>query len=177
MGWLILWAVLGAVLYPGSLEMLAVLIFFPVIGLGLGAGQWFSLRHSLSISPWWILATGLGWLLGLSVDFSFQQMVGPTVWLGFALTGLYQATLQWLLLRRGGWAAILWLPVCTFSWMAAGLAYHLLSAPFNRFVGTEWAATVVLMMTWAAAALVFALPSAPVILHLARGKFRGYSGR
>jgi hypothetical protein len=168
--------VLDAMPDPGSLELLGVLVLLPVIGLGIGAGQGFALRRYLSGSLWWILATGLGWLLGLSVDFTFQQMVGSSAWQGFALAGLYQAVLQWLLLRRRGWVTLAWLPVCAAAWVAAGIAYHLLSAPISRIAGAEWAVAVVSATTWAAAALVFALPTAPLILRLVRKKGSRFSG-
>ena len=102
-----------------------MLILFPLIGIGLGAGQWFALRNYFSGAGWWVLATGLGWLLGLSVDFTFQQLFATSAWQGFALAGLYQAALQWLILRRRGWVAIVWLPACAAAWTAAGIAYHL----------------------------------------------------
>src|SRR5512144_164843 len=74
LGWVVLLAVLAATAETASPDLLGVLILFPSIGIGLGLGQWFALRRYLSGSLWWILATGLGWLLGLSVDFTFQQL-------------------------------------------------------------------------------------------------------
>jgi hypothetical protein len=172
-GWVLLWLILGSPVNSGSPDLLGVLILFPVIGIGLGVGQWFALRNYFSGAGWWVAATGLGWLLGLSVDFTFQQLFASSAWQGFTLAGLYQAALQWLILRRRGWVAIAWLPASAAAWTAAGVAYSFLSPLLSRVAGSESAAPFVSMTTWAAAALTFGLLTAPVIRRMARKKGDG----
>jgi hypothetical protein len=172
-GWALLWLILGSQVNPGSPDLLGVLVLFPIIGIGLGVGQWFILRNYFSGAGWWVVATGLGWLLGLSVDFTFQQMFAASAWQGFALAGLYQAALQWLILRRRGWVAIAWLPVSAAAWTVAGIAYHFLSPTLSRVAGSEETAPIVSVTIWTAAALIFGLLTGPVIRRLARKRGDG----
>jgi hypothetical protein len=176
LGWALLWFALGTLADTGSPDLLGVLVLIPVVGLGLGVGQWWVLRGYFSRAGWWVLATGLGWLLGLSVDFTFQQLFASSAWQGFALAGLYQAALQWLILRRRGWVTITWLPGSAAAWTAAGFAYTWLSGPLSRVAGADWAAPIVSLTTWVLAAFVFALLTAPLIRRLARKRNRSQPG-
>lgn len=38
-----------------------------VVGLLLGSAQWLALRRAIPSAGWWIIASGLGWLLGIGL--------------------------------------------------------------------------------------------------------------
>jgi hypothetical protein len=47
-----------------------------VAGIGLGSAQWLALRRHVRSAGWWIVASGLGWMISLSVSAAIVDEVG-----------------------------------------------------------------------------------------------------
>jgi hypothetical protein len=79
-----------------------------LFGLGMGLGQWWALRQYARSAYWWILANGVGWMVGLGVG---AAIAGVITTLGALLvTGLIAAAItayvmegwQWEMYKRTG---------------------------------------------------------------------------
>lgn len=83
------------------------------IGLAVGLMQWFQLRPLGRHSAWWILATGLGWVLALG----FVRLIGlDDIELRGALIGTVLGVGQWLVLRHTSRQAGWWILVSALAW-------------------------------------------------------------
>ncbi len=127
LGW-----VLGWVLLPGF-----------TVGLWVGLLQWFVLRQRVrQQSGWWILASGVGWLVGslLAIVLPIEDPV-----LVGALLGLGISAGQWFVLRRWVHRAEWWVIISTLSWTVAsfGLLGHSLVGTIAGGV-TGWALQLLL---------------------------------
>jgi hypothetical protein len=47
-----------------------------VVGFVLGGAQWLLLRHDLASTSWWIVVSGLGWMVGVGVGAALLPIVG-----------------------------------------------------------------------------------------------------
>jgi hypothetical protein len=118
--------IIGDIIYVNGVrriteDYLGMYIIIPVLGLLTGCVQYLLLRRYLPRMGWWVLATFLGWILGvillagwLSLDivsFPFGRLD-----LTFLVIGLAVGIGQWLLLRRriprAGW----WVVASLLGW-------------------------------------------------------------
>jgi len=90
------------------------------IGAVVGALQWPFLQGKISQAGWWVLASTVGWAVGLALGWAWVGLLTAG-----AVAGAVVGTLQWLVLRgkisQAGW----WLPACTVGW-AVGWAVGIL---------------------------------------------------
>ena len=134
--WLISWAIISQIerVVGGTIEvagrtritqdLLFGYVFFPLLGLLTGLLQYLLLRRYLPRIGWWIAATALGWLLGISVAY-----LGYAIWpvalnanstwaaeIVFVSVGAAMGLVQWLVLRRrvprAGW----WVLASALGW-------------------------------------------------------------
>jgi len=105
-GWLFGWLLLPAIALVAA-------------GVGVGVVQTLVLYRRLPRAWRWILATAIGWVVGLSI----ATLVVPP-WLGLlsgALAGATTGIAQWVVLRRhvhwAGW----WIPLSALAW-ATGMS-------------------------------------------------------
>jgi hypothetical protein len=68
------------------------------LGLGLGAAQWLVLRQQVRSAGWWMVASGFGWMIALSIGAGLLDLVGVLGSLLF-IGVLSGALTGWLLLR------------------------------------------------------------------------------
>ncbi|MCC6456844.1 MAG: hypothetical protein IT328_17950 [Caldilineaceae bacterium] len=79
-----------------------------LLGVMLGAAQWLVLRSALRSANWWILASGLGWMLGLGLGAAIAEFsnvliaVLLTGAIGGAITGWALQQLRWQTPGQGG---------------------------------------------------------------------------
>jgi hypothetical protein len=95
--------------------------------------HWLILRRWFPRAGWWVLASGVGSLLGFVVMVwglgvadtqgggNFEHFAIPVA--SMALAGVVVGTLQWVVLRRWVARAGWWVPVSGISWMVAEYAY------------------------------------------------------
>ncbi len=116
-------------------------LFFPVVGIGLGMMQWLALRQHLPRASWWVLASVAGWVAGFGVAAMVHLIttnsLGMTtnyevVALVFALAvGTTLGFMQSLVLRksfsRAGW----WVIANIVGWLATIL---LVGKSLDKFV-------------------------------------------
>jgi hypothetical protein len=109
-------------------DFLLPYIFRPVLGLVIGVLQYILLRLHLPRMGWWIVATILGWLLGLiGSRLLYSSLYRPfdqsALWIEVLLTaliGLSMGIAQWLVLRQrvpqAGW----WIVANLIGWGVIG---------------------------------------------------------
>jgi hypothetical protein len=122
LGWALGWRM--SFLAPGGLSAAALGL---TTGFILGAAQWLVLRGHFRGAAWWILATALGWMVGISTGAWLAQQYGLSEF-AFGLvtgivTGLCSGAAQWLFLKRRVMSAGWWLPASLFAW-ASSLIYY-----------------------------------------------------
>ena len=90
--WVVSWGIIvsGLVVPPGA-DLISSLIVGAAVGLLLGGGQWFVLRHWTHYASLWILANMSAWSVGFTGIFGGAVLTGAVVG---AVTGL---VLDWLL--------------------------------------------------------------------------------
>ena len=112
-------------------SILRALGFLAALAVTIAISQWLLLRPYLPYAGWWILVTGLGWLMAgllyaaaitLSLDQDFLPSAG--LLLVFVLLGAAVGSVQWLFLRR----VIPRTGVVDLSPLAAIMGLYLLSA-------------------------------------------------
>jgi hypothetical protein len=172
LGWLLLRVYLARSEIWGAAELLSVIMLMPALGLGLGAAQALVLRRFGVRAGWWVLATLLGWLLGLSVDFTLQRIFSPTPWLALWMAGLYQGALQWLVLRRASTRSMLWIPTSLLAWGGVAVLVNLVNPALERAVGRAWEGAAYPILSWGLAGLAFGVLSVPGLrwIFTAHGK-------
>jgi hypothetical protein len=127
-----------------SLALLLVLIPMGVSqGAITGAAQWYLLRRYVKNIHWWIVASVLGWTTFYGLDFVDIAMVqhgaravqsasnqdSAASALAFSLlAGLTIGLFQWLVLRRWGRPALLWIAVVIAAQVAGAIVPQLLSS-------------------------------------------------
>lgn len=120
--WLLASAIGGAVI--GALSAPTDFFWYLIMtGFVVGIAQWLVLRRYLPYARWWILVSGLGWILGIMVGIMAREITAPTIellesvsrpqgvfWLNVVNGTVYGAVLgvaQWLVLsrhtQRAGW--------------------------------------------------------------------------
>ncbi len=72
-GWMMGWGISMALGIPQSAALIAGLV-----GLSMGAFQWYILRRWVPIAHWWILVSMLAWIIGLS-GFTDPRLTGLIV--------------------------------------------------------------------------------------------------
>ncbi len=90
-GWAIGWAmIVTGVIVPPNIGVVASVVAGLVLGALLGVAQWFYLRRQVYQAGWWVLASSVGWGIGLT------GIIGGTVTGAIAgvVTGFM---LDWLL--------------------------------------------------------------------------------
>jgi len=89
-----------------------------VTGAVLGAIQWLALRRRLSLSPWWIAATGLGMGIGLALGIALLGIStdGAALPLRGLITGAGIGIAQYVLLRGVSSRAPVWPLIVTLGW-------------------------------------------------------------
>ena len=112
---------LGALSAPNEFFWYLIMTGFVV-----GVAQWLVLRRYLPYAGWWILASGLGWFLGIMVSITTGEITAPIIellasasgfWRVFWLDVVHDTVVgaglgvgQWLVLRRhtqrAGWWVI-----------------------------------------------------------------------
>jgi hypothetical protein len=87
-------------------------------GAVLGAVQWLVLRHRVSLSRSWIIATSLGMAAGLALTLVLfgTSTAGSTLLLRGMSTGLLIGLAQWVVLRRSVPQAWVWVPTVAAGW-------------------------------------------------------------
>jgi hypothetical protein len=117
---------------PAAIAFTLTAGLYPLIATLPGFLHWLILRHWFPRASWWVLASGVGSLLGflatgwgLSVadtqaGTNFARFAVPT---SMAVAGAVVGTLQWVVLRRwvprAGW----WVLASSISWIVAESAY------------------------------------------------------
>jgi hypothetical protein len=136
LGFVILYVLVGlakAVLLGVNEDRLFGFLMFPVLATVLGAGQWLVLRTRIPRSGWWVLATGVGMLIGVALasgivqvssrvteqswDWGFQPGILVLYLLIGVSLGLAQLPVLWRHITRPG----LWLLTSMVGWLALGL--------------------------------------------------------
>jgi hypothetical protein len=78
-----------------------------LLGVMLGAAQWLVLRGAVRSAGWWIIVSGLGWMLGLGLGALIAEIsnvliaVLLTGAIGGAVTGLALQQLRWHMREQG----------------------------------------------------------------------------
>jgi hypothetical protein len=88
-------------------------------GIVIGAGQWLVLRQTITLSGWWIPATGVGLATGLAASVALVgtgTAVRDLAARG-ALTGVLLGTMQWFVLRQTTAMAGWWVAVVAVGWV------------------------------------------------------------
>jgi len=105
------------------------IVFGMVCGSVVGIAQWIVLRKRVPRSAWWILATAVGWAIGLMTCRALGEIMGTAVY--GAVLGAVIGTAQWFFLRthvyRAGW----WILASTVGWIVAYAAYQAASTRFE----------------------------------------------
>ena len=131
---------------PNSASLALLLVLIPE-GVSQGAivsgAQWFLLRRYLKNIQWWIVASIVGWTAFYLLDFGYLALAprAPSVpqavdslgalggLLFFSLLqGLAIGLFQWLVLRRWGQLALVWIPIVIAAQLVNVLVAQLLSA-------------------------------------------------
>jgi hypothetical protein len=120
-----------------------------LMGLALGALQALVLLHRLPGVYAWVLATGLGVLVGLFAGIYFLLLYmnapGPFDWSGLAqgaLLGLALGFAQWLVLRRSVQRAGWWVLVNVLAWSLGFLAAFLVTGAAVGTAATTFSGAV-----------------------------------
>ncbi len=102
----------------------------PAVGISLAIMQWLTLRRHLSQAGWWVLATLVGWFLGVAFvmtgvgvvigDWLEYGLVGNVI--TFGIIGLALGITQWLILRRQVLQAGWWILASLAGWVVLALA-------------------------------------------------------
>ncbi len=94
--------------------VLSQILGWAITGTAVGLLQWDVLRRRIKTIGWWILATAVGWSLGLSLSLFFIYGIagGGTG----IIVGIIVGVAQWLPIRRYVRGAALWIPVNTIAW-------------------------------------------------------------
>lgn len=126
-------------------------VLIPIIGISLGIFQWLLIRMHMRPAGWWVLATFLGWILGVVVAFLLSTAVGS--WsesprlefiLLFAITWLIMGIAQWLGLRRRVAGAGSWIAGSLTGGLLLGL---ILENPITNIFGILMVGAVPAMIT------------------------------
>jgi len=98
------------------------IVFGIVCGSVVGIAQWIVLRKRASRSAWWILASAVGWAMGLIACKALGEIIGTAVY--GAVFGTVTGTTQWIVLRsrvhRSGW----WILASAVGWIVAYATYQ-----------------------------------------------------
>jgi hypothetical protein len=164
--WLISWVIISQIerVVGGTIEVagrtrftedfLFDYVFFPLLVLLTGLLQYLLLRRYLPRMGWWIVATALGWPLGIAVVY-----LGYAIWpIALSANSPWSATLvgavvglaQWLVLRqrvlRAGW----WVPASALGWgLVRLIAGEVFTSPVELLIiGAVPAAVTGLAMWW-----------------------------
>lgn len=98
------------------------------VGIFVGMAEWLVLRKNISRCKWWVIATMLGWAIGLGTLAASREVLGQRIE-NLAIEALYGATAglvvgvaQWLILRRivhkaGWWLAAMLLSGFLTFWL------------------------------------------------------------
>ena len=90
-------------------------------GAVIGAAQWLVLRRRLTISPWWIAATGIGMAAGMAIGTAAlgSEIADASLPLRGLITGAAIGAAQTVLLNRAIPGAFAWGPVVAIGWALA----------------------------------------------------------
>lgn len=116
-GWITSLAVAGGIASIVSGVMGLVLggvANWAIFGAMIGVVQWVYLYRLVDVSPWFALASGLGWSV-----FIFVQPIGHATW---AVIGLVVGLLQWFALIGKLDGGFWWVPASALAWFVAGMA-------------------------------------------------------
>jgi hypothetical protein len=72
-----------------------------LFGVGMGLGQWWVLRQYARSAGWWIVANGVGWMIGLGVGAALAGMI--TTLGALVVTGLIAAAITARVMERWLW--------------------------------------------------------------------------
>jgi hypothetical protein len=90
-------------------------------GVSIGLTQWLVLRRQIRQAGWWIVASILGWGLGLALVESLIKIIdwpfGSVV--GWSMAGMVIGTMQWLVLHRQVPRARWWILANTVGWIVS----------------------------------------------------------
>lgn len=138
-----------------------------------GFTQWLVLRHWLPRTGWWLLASTVGYVVGVVVVIGIvgDTVVGPVLW---ALGGAVCGCAQWLLLRRRlprtGW----WIPASmvgyAVSWAVGWAMYDIIADIVAWADMVAWPLWSVDAITFALVGLGYGLITGPVLAWLLRGR-------
>jgi len=128
---------------PASASLALLLVLIPAgvsQGAMLGAAQWYMLRRYVKNIHGWIVASILGWATYYGLNFGaialaqrstvVAQSIGSQGGALFfsLLAGLTTGLFQWIVLRRWGRPALMWIPVVMVAQVAGAIVPQLLSA-------------------------------------------------
>ena len=100
---------------------LRALVAGAIAGAALGFIQWLILKSRLpSLSIWWVVATGIGFAIGLAIGTAFlgsETGGNELLWRG-AITGLCIGIAQWIILRQvlPLSQSVIWIGVVSLGW-------------------------------------------------------------
>jgi hypothetical protein len=90
-------------------SVLGIVLGGAVFGAALGTAQWLVLHKRVSLSGWWVLASTVGWAVGLAVGRAVALVVDDAQIFAIVLAvgGASAGIAQWIVLRRhvtqAGW--------------------------------------------------------------------------
>jgi len=95
-----------------------------LIGGLIGTSQWYFLRRRVRLAGWWVVATALGWGVGLLVALLLNLLAGLGLCAGLygVVIGLAVGTAQWLVLRQTTPQAGKWIWVTVVA-LPVGIAF------------------------------------------------------
>ena len=172
LGWLIL-AALVTVL-PALKSIRSIFTAPILIGVPLGLAQWLVLRRLIPLSPLWVLAFPVGWVLSMlvpvAIPASLWQIVDSesaiTLTILYIVMGAVIGLPQWLMLRRRLTKAAWWILGSSVG-MGLGFALVLVTGFINR--SEFWSYTVVV--------LVYGIATGAILLWLLRQKAQALNPR
>ena len=117
---------------PAVIAVTVTIGLYPLVATLPGFLHWLILLHWFPRAGWWVLASGVGTLLGyleMGWGLGVADTRGETAFARFAVpasmlvAGAVVGTLQWLVLRRWAQRAGWWVLASSISWVAAEYAY------------------------------------------------------
>ena len=133
-----------------------VLLFLSSQAAIVGLAQWYVIREHLRQAGWWVLATAIGWPVGLWIGITFMNkgsIVGGSASIVWIAIGITLGLTQWLVLWNKVWHAEAWILVSIALWGASGLLGDKTTELINgsSLSVTSSASLAGILTTWASA--------------------------